>query len=128
MNSTLMVGTFIVTCALISYSTFIITEQRHKILIPTVMVFLTLGISLDFSATVVMIIGSRNIPITPHGFLGYSALTVMLIDTILMWRHWTSKKKHQPVSQKLQSYTRFAYGWWVIAYIAGALLAIFELR
>jgi len=70
-----------------------------------------------------MIIGSRKIPITVHGFIGYSALTAMLIDTILIWRFWRMNgSAHIP--RGLNLYTRFAYSWWIIAYIAGAIIAM----
>ena len=128
MNSVLMTGTVIVTGALVAYSIFIFAEQRQSVLTPFVLTALTLGILLDITATVVMIIGSRNIPITFHGVLGYSALTGMLVDTILIWRHWRSDKKNEPVPKGLQLYTRFAYGWWVLAYLAGGILAAFALR
>jgi hypothetical protein len=69
-----------------------------------------------------MIINSVNIPITPHGMLGYSALLAMLIDAVLVWRFWL--KYHAPaVPHGLHLYTRFAYSWWVLAYIAGAIIA-----
>ena len=128
MNSTLYLGMAIVTCALIAYSISVLTEQRKKFLSPTIMTFLTIGITLDITATICMIIGSRNIPFTVHGVLGYSALSGMLVDTILTWRDWKSAKKLQPVSRGLMIYTRLAYAWWVIAYIAGGLISVFELR
>jgi hypothetical protein len=123
-----MTGTVIVTVALVAYSIFFFTEQRQRVLTPFVVTALTLGILLDITSTGVMIIGSRNIPITVHGVLGYSALTGMLVDTLLIWRHWRSGQKSAPISKGLQWYTRFAYGWWVVAYIAGGLLAAFALR
>ena len=128
MNSVLIAGTVIVTIALVAYSLFFFAEQRHGILTTFVLTALTLGILLDITSTSVMIAGSRNIPITFHGVLGYSALAGMLVDTILIWRHWRSDKKTQPLSNRLQLYTRFAYGWWVLAYVAGGLLAAFALR
>jgi hypothetical protein len=70
-----------------------------------------------------MITGSRKIPITIHGFIGYSALIAMLIDTILVWKYWC-KNGGTHVPRGLNLYTRFAYGWWVIAYIAGAIIAM----
>ena len=73
----------IVTLALISYSIAILTEQRKKLVINRVLVFLTLGVILDISATIMMIIVSENSPFTIHGILGYSSLTLMLIDAIL---------------------------------------------
>lgn len=128
MNPILATGTVIVTFALISYSVFIFVESRQSALTALAVGTLTLGVCLDITSTTVMIIGSRNIPITVHGVLGYAALTGMLIDAILIWRHWRGEKRDQPVSRPLNVYTRLAYGWWVFAYIAGALLAAFALR
>ena len=128
MNPILITGTIIVTGALIAYSIFIFAKQRQSVLTRFILTALTLGLFLDITATAVMIAGSRNIPITPHGILGYSALAGMLVDTLLIWRHWRSEKKNEPISKNLQAYTWFAYGWWVLAYVAGGLLAAFALR
>jgi len=65
----------------------------------------------------------HKIPITVHGVIGYTALTVMLIDTILIWRFWR-KNGGIAVPKGLNMYTRLAYSWWVIAYIAGAVIAM----
>jgi EamA domain-containing membrane protein RarD len=113
----------VVTAALVCYSIAIITEQRKGAVSRFVLVFLTLGIILDISSTALMILGSDNIPLTVHGFLGYSALTVMLVDTVLIWRHWL-KHGTAKLSRRLNLYTRAAYGWWVIAYIAGAIISM----
>ena len=123
MNPILIRAVIVVTFALIFYSIAVITEQRKKVISYLVLVFLTGGIVLDISSTALMIIGSRKIPITVHGFIGYSALTVMLIDTVLTWR-FRRKNGESPVSKALNIYTRIAYSWWVIAYIAGAIIAM----
>ena len=57
-----------------------LTEQKRHRVDRRVLVFLTLGITLDVTATICMIIGSDNPPWTLHGLLGYSSLTGMLID------------------------------------------------
>lgn len=118
-----MIGTTIVTGALIFYSIAVITEQRKKTLSPFIMTCLTIGIVMDVTATAFMIAGSKNLPFTVHGFLGYSALLSMLIDTILTWRFWKSANMRQPVPRGLHLYTRCAYAWWVLAYFAGGLIA-----
>jgi hypothetical protein len=128
MNPKLITGMLIVTTALIFYSIAVISEQRKKVLSPFIMATLTIGLTLDAIATGFMIAGSRNLPFTAHGFLGYSAFTVMLVDTVLTWRFWRSDKKLQPVSRGLHLYTRIAYSWWVIAYLAGGLIASIGLR
>ena len=123
MNPILIRAVIVVTFALVFYSVGVIMEQRKSFISWSIILFMTLGVACDISSTTLMIIGSRNIPFTLHGVLGYSALVLMLVETIFIWRHWI--KKHQsPVSKKLGLYLRIAYTWWVIAYIAGAIIAI----
>ena len=123
MNSILIRAVIVVTFALVSYTIAVIIEQRKRFISNKVLAFITAGVTLDIASTALMIIGSGKIPITVHGFIGYSALTVMLIDTILIWRHW-SKDRTAPVSRALNIYTRSAYAWWVVAYVAGAVIAM----
>jgi hypothetical protein len=123
MNPTLTRAVVIVTFALIFYAIAVVTEQRKGRISKLVLTFLTAGVFFDIFSTTLMIIGSRKIPITVHGFIGYSALMVMLIDTIMIWRFWR-RNGDRHVPRWLNLYTRFAYGWWVIAYIAGAIIAM----
>jgi uncharacterized repeat protein (TIGR03987 family) len=123
MNSILIKAVCVVTVALIFYSIGVITEQRKGRVTNRVLIFLTAGVLLDITSTALMIIGSNNIPLTVHGIIGYSALTVMLIDTVLIWRQ-RSKNGSGQVPAGLNLYTRLAYIWWVIAYIAGATIAM----
>ena len=123
MNPTLVRAVIVVTFALVFYSIGVITEQRSKALSRFSLGFITTGLVFDISSTALMIAGSGNIPITVHGFIGYSALTVMLVDTILLWRHWR-RWRTAPLPRKLNLYTRIAYAWWVVAYVAGAIIAM----
>jgi len=125
-NPILITGTIIVTFALLFYSISVITEQRKKTLTSFVLTTRTIGVVLDVTATAFMIAGSRKIPFTFHGLLGYSALAGMLVDTVLAWR-FAKSQKQQAVSPGLKLYTRIAYSWWVLAYIAGGLIAAFLL-
>ena len=77
MNSLLRLGTTFVFIALASYSIAIFTEQRKKILRRRILVFLTLGVAFDITATILMILGSPKSGFTFHGILGYSALIGM---------------------------------------------------
>ncbi|UCE06789.1 MAG: hypothetical protein JSW07_01735 [bacterium] len=122
MNPTLIAGTRIVVLALIFYSIGIITEQRKHHITNTVLIALTIGIIMDISATALMILGSPNSPFTLHGMLGYSALAAMLIDTILVWRFRLANGNDAAVAKPLHLYSRYAYSWWVIAFISGSLL------
>jgi hypothetical protein len=124
MRPILLVGTTIVNLALISYSVAIITEQRKKIINNKILTFLTLGVILDISATVCMIIGSSRSGITFHGMLGYSSLTGMFIDSLLIWKFRHNNKIGAFVTKKLHIYSRVAYIWWIIAYVTGAVLVM----
>jgi hypothetical protein len=121
LNPTITKAVIVVTCAMVSYSIAVIREQRKKSITKFVLTFLTLGVVLDITSTVLMIMGSSGI--TYHGFIGWSALLVMLIDAVLIWRYWR-KNKSATVSRGVNLYTRYAYGWWVVAYIAGAVIAM----
>ena len=122
MNQLSIIGAVIVTLALISYAIAIISEQRSSIISKKVLFFLTFGVILDITATLFMILGSTNSPFTFHGFIGYSALAAMLIDCILIWRAVNHKGLNSSTPRKLHIYSRYAFVWWIIAYITGSLL------
>ncbi|MFC2151597.1 hypothetical protein ACFLSE_03645 [Bacteroidota bacterium] len=121
-----MIGAIIVTLALISYSIGVITEQKNHKVVKNVLLFITLGVILDITATTCMIIGSSNTPFTLHGFLGYSALLAMLIDAILIWKFYKKNDSNTDVPKTLHRYTLLAYLWWVVAYITGSMLVMMK--
>ena len=124
MNKLLMVGSLIVFFALAFYSIGIFTEQKHKKVLPRVLAFLTMGIIFDIIATAFMIAGSSKGLFTLHGIIGYSSLLGMLIDNILIWRIRVEKGPGAVVSDGIHRYSRYAYLWWVTAFITGGLLVI----
>ena len=126
MKTILIIGTAIVNLALIFYSIGIITEQRKHRISRKVLGFISVGLLFDITATILMIIGSENPAFTAHGILGYSSLTGMLIDAILLWRLARKNGIDSEVSKGLHWYTRIAYAWWLAAYITGALIVILK--
>jgi len=122
MKTASMIGSMIVIIALLFYSTGFMNEQRKKLVTSRVLFFYTVGVILDITATIFMIIGSSRGMITLHGFIGYSSLLGMLIDTILLWRHNLKEGPVINVNKGLHLYSRIAYTWWVIAFITGGLL------
>jgi hypothetical protein len=127
MNIFLGLGMGVVTIALTFYSLFFFSKKRAKSLSIKICILLSLGALFDISGTILMIIGSRKIPITVHGILGYSALNGMLIETVLIWRYFL-KQHYAELKKSLNRYTTIAYLWWVAAYIAGGIIAMIELR
>lgn len=122
MSPILIAGTITVQFALIAYSIAILTEQWQRRITSFVLLFLSAGVFFDIAATVCMIIGSSRPWYSLHGILGYSSLAGMATDAALIWRLRLLHGSSAPVPRPLHLYSRFAYGWWVLAYITGALL------
>jgi len=122
MKTVSMIGSFVVTLALIFYSIGFTKENRKKLITGRVLLFYTIGITLDITATILMIIGSSKGMLTVHGMIGYSSLLGMLTDTILLWRHNRKQGPDILVNRGLHIYSRIAFTWWIIAYITGGLL------
>lgn len=117
-----MIGAVIVLGALVSYSIAVINEQHYSRISRRVMIFFTLGILFDIIATACMIAGSTKGAFTLHGLIGYSALLLMLINTVLVWRLRVQSGNGAYVHHKLYIYSRIAYIWWVAAFLTGGLL------
>jgi len=126
MNFTTVAGAVIITLSLLSYGIGIITVQQYKSVTLGVLFFLTLGVLLNMTAHVLMIIGSRGSLITAHSMLGFSSFLVMLIYVIFVWQKFFIKRTGVVLHKKFLTLSKLAYGWWVLAYIAGSLLVILK--
>jgi uncharacterized repeat protein (TIGR03987 family) len=124
MKPILLLGSIIVSLALIAYSIGVISEQRTKVITWRTLVFLSTGLGLDITGTICMLLGSVNSPFTYHGFLGYSALLAMFMDTLLMWRLKYNSGILASVPSTLHKYSLTAYAWWVFVYVSGLLIAM----
>jgi hypothetical protein len=117
-----IIGSGVVTIALVFYTIGYLNEKRKQLVTRSVLLFYTLGLTLDITATVFMIIGSSKGLLTVHGFIGYSSLLGMFADTIILWRQYLKEGSEKIVPRTLHIYSRVAYTWWIIAYITGGLL------
>ena len=122
MNPLLITGMTIVVFTFASYTTAIVTQLRRRIPTARMRAFLTTGVALDAASTSFMIAGSRRIPLTFHGVLGYSAFLLMVIDLVLVWRTFRSRGL-VPLPRRLHRYSLAAYSWWTLAFIAGPIVA-----
>jgi len=122
MKTVSIIASFIVTIALVFYTTGFLKESKKKLITGRVLMFYTIGVCLDITATILMIIGSSKGMLTVHGMIGYSSLLGMLADTILLWNHNRKMGPEREVNRGLHIYSRIAFTWWVIAYITGGLL------
>ena len=122
MNPLAKTGAIIVVFALASYSVAVFAEQRRRLVTPLVLLFFTLGVMLDVTATGFMIAGSSKGPFTLHGLLGYSSLAGMIIDAALIWRFRLNNPEAAQVRRGLHLFTRAVYIWWIAAFVTGGLL------
>jgi hypothetical protein len=126
MNPISLAGAFVITFSLLSYGIGTISLQRFKVVSTGVLVYLTIGIVLDLIAATLMITGSRHTPFSLHGFLGLSAILVMFIDVVLLWRFFRKNGSDAVVSKALLTYSKLAYLWWIVAYLTGSVLIIWR--
>jgi len=117
-----MIGALVVIFALLFYTIGFAKEQRKKIVTAQVLLFFTMGVFFDVSATILMMMGASKGVFTLHGLLGYSALLGMCTDTFLLWRHKLKKGLRVEVSKFLNIFSRIAYIWWIAAFITGGIL------
>ena len=125
MDPILRTAVIIVHAALLSYTVGVVLEQRSRRASRAVVSWLTVGVVCDVVATLGMIFGSTRGLLTLHGVLGYSALLGMTVDTARIWRHRLAHGD-EIVPRGLPLFSRFAYLWWVVAYVTGAALVALE--
>jgi hypothetical protein len=125
MKPVLIAGITIVNLALISYSIAIITQSRKKLMSRQVLTFLTIGVMLDITATICMVIGSGHF-ITLHGVIGYSSLAGMLTDTILSYRFASKNGVGATLTPNFSRWSQLAYFYWVVAYVTGAMIVMMK--
>lgn len=124
MPSVIVAGVILIHVALVLYSIFFYKEHKYKRATNGLLLFITLAVSFDISATVCMMIGTAKEYFTLHGTLGYTALTLMIIDAIFIWKHKLKHGSEVPFSVNLNRYTLYAYILWLIAFATGEYLAI----
>ena len=121
-----VVGAFIITLSLLAYGIGSITLIRFKMIGFIALIFLTIGVILDVTAIIFMTIGAQGTPFTFHGFIGYIAFLIMLIDTVWVWVSYFKNGMDSPVSNKLFTFAKYAYLCWIIAYITGSLIVLWR--
>lgn len=119
MNSIILTGVITVQFALIFYTIFIINEHKKKKAANIVLYSLTIAVIFDLIATGSMMAGTDKTYFTLHGIIGYSALLMMIIDAVLIWRHKIQKGAEEAFSKGLNIYSKVAYAWWVVAFLNG---------
>ena len=119
MNSIILTGVITVQFALIFYTVFIINEHKKRKAVNIVLYSLTVAVIFDLIATGSMMAGTDKTYFTVHGIIGYSALVMMIIDAVLIWRHKIQKGAEETFSKGLNIFSKVAYAWWLVAFFNG---------
>jgi hypothetical protein len=119
-------GIIFVHIALILYTLFIIFENRKQKTTKSVLVFITLAVIFDVTATICMMIGTTRTYFTFHGIMGYIGLLLMVADAVLLWKYKLKYGVEILISKSLNSFSKITYIWWIIAFITGVLVSIFR--
>ena len=123
MKPILIAGISIVNLALISYAAAIVIQSRKRSITGNVLIFLTIGVILDVTSTVCMIIGSGKV-VSFHGIIGYLSLAGMFTDTLFSYLNVRKKGLNSVLSSGFIRWSQVAFGYWVLAYITGAILVM----
>jgi hypothetical protein len=120
-NEYLYCGVSLASLALVFYSLFFWRARKVRGYSRSDFALQAIGLGFDIAGTVFMIIGSRNMLLTVHGAIGYSALLAMLAETIVVWRNCRSGSER---TGGAKLYASLSYLWWIIAYLAGGYIAM----
>jgi len=121
-----VVGIFFVHIALILYTLFIIYESKNQKTTKSVLTLISSAVIFDILATTCMMIGTTRTYFTFHGIMGYLGLLLMIVDAALLWKFKIKHGMETIISKSLNSFSKIAYTWWMIAYITGVLVSIFR--
>ena len=120
----IIAGVILIHIALVLYTIFIFKEFKYKRATRSLLKFITSAVILDILATSCMMIGTSKEYFTLHGILGYTALFLMIIDAILIWKHKMNHGSEVAFNTGLDRYSKFSYFLWIIAFGTGEFLAI----
>lgn len=123
MSPVILFGVVAINLALIAYSVGLVAVHRHRRATAFVLGIFALAVAFDVVATGCMIAGSHRPWFTPHGIVGYLALAVMLVATLRLWA-LRSPGSEAAIPSGLQTFLRFAYAAWLVAYVVGVVLAM----
>lgn len=111
-----MIGALLASTALVLYVIGILmtvitgTVKRRNVIMQTV------AVVCDAIATVCMMIQSQGlVPADFHGWIGYTALALMVVDLVFVVRH----RKDGEASVPMRAYAAVALVFWIVSYSLG---------
>ncbi|MEG0323769.1 MAG: hypothetical protein RR547_09490 [Raoultibacter sp.] len=111
-----IIGASLATTALVLYVIGILMTVITGKVRKSNVIMQTVAVVSDAIATVCMMIQAQNlIPADFHGWIGYSALTLMVIDLVLVFRH--RKEGTAPTSMRV--YAGIVLVFWIVSYSLG---------
>ena len=111
-------GALLATLALVLYSIAILKAVITARLKRSTLVVQLIAVVFDFFATVCMMLQAGNIiPKDAHGWIGYSALCLMVVDLVAALKN----RNRERIPVCLRVFAAIALCWWVFSYSLGAV-------
>lgn len=127
MEIIILTGVVLIHIAVVLYTIFIIKETKYKRATNGVTGFITAAVLFDIAATSCMMIGTDEDYFTLHGILGYTALFLMILDAIFIWKHRMKHGRQVPFSARLNRNSKLAYVLWLAAFFTGEYIAFMKM-
>ncbi|RIJ50755.1 hypothetical protein D1614_02165 [Maribellus luteus] len=124
MDPIILVISFIMTLAFLSFGVGTVTLERFRIIGTLVLVFLSMGFLFNATALLVMILFFPSSLFSTNGLIMFSSFTIMLVDTVWAWGRYLKNGIDSRVSLALVRYTQIAFFVWVINFLWGIVLLI----
>ena len=111
-----MIGALLATTALILYTVGILMKVITGKVKKRNVIMQTIAVVCDAIATVCMMIQAQGlIPADFHGWIGYTALALMVVDLVFVIRHRADGKASSP----MRIYAAIALVFWIVSYSLG---------
>lgn len=111
-----IIGALLATTALVLYVVGILMTVITGKVKKRNVIMQTVAVVCDAIATVCMMIQAQDpIPADFHGWIGYAALTLMVIDLVFVFRH----RKDGVASGSMRIYAGLALVFWIVSYSLG---------
>ncbi len=111
-----MIGALLATSALVLYAVGILMTVITGTVKKRNVIMQTIAVVCDAIATICMMIQAGDlIPADFHGWIGYIALTLMVVDLVFVMRH----KADGVASGPMRIYAAVALVFWIVSYSLG---------
>jgi uncharacterized membrane protein len=124
MKTFIIIGATFISLAFFTYTIAMFFEIKHSRITKRVLLFFSIAVGLDFMATASMFTAVGKFVFNTHGLLGYSALFIMLMKLIYIYRFNGKYGNKERIPKNIRVFSFLLYVYWLIAYFTGIATAM----